>query len=136
MARLFRLQPGRLLMMMGLAALSACAGKPPPPPPPLAPAPPPVAIDGQYRGIARLVRANVRGCLRSGPRLVTVVNDSLSLTYRGPTVSYAIVGTVDPDGSIHGSDGRGSIDGRITHGHMDLTVSSAFCEVRYALERM
>lgn len=78
----------------------------------------------------------MRGCPRSGPRLITVENETLSLTYRGPTVSYAIVGTVGPDGSIHGGDGRGTIEGQITNGHMDLTVSSAYCEVRYALERM
>jgi hypothetical protein len=100
------------------------------------PAPAPVSIDGQYRGIARLVRANVSGCPRSGPRIVTVTNDSLSLTYRGPTVSYSLIGMVGPDGSIHGGDGRGTVDGQITGRHMDLTVSSAFCEVRYALERM
>ncbi|MEJ1976136.1 MAG: hypothetical protein WDN49_08580 [Acetobacteraceae bacterium] len=67
---------------------------------------------------------------------MTVENDSISLTYRGPTVSYAIVGTVGPDGSIHGGDGRGTVEGQITRGHMDLTVSSEACEVRYALERV
>jgi hypothetical protein len=121
---------------MGLAALSACASRPPPPPTLAAPAPVPESIDGQYHGIARLVRADVRGCPRSGPRTITVTNESLSLTYRGPTVSYSLVGMVGPDGSIHGSDGRGTVDGQITGRHMDLTVSSASCEVRYALERM
>ncbi len=122
-------------MMVGLALLSACAGRPSLPAQVPAPVPVPVTIDGQYRGIARLVRADVRGCPRSGPRLVTVAGNSLSVTYRGPRVSYSLIGTVDPDGSIRGGDGRGSVEGQIAGRHMDLTVSSAFCEVRYALER-
>jgi hypothetical protein len=67
---------------------------------------------------------------------VTVEGNALSLTYRGPTVSYALAAVVGPDGSIHGSDGRGSIDGQITGRHMDLSVASQYCEVRYALERL
>ncbi len=119
--------------MVGLLFLSACAETPPPPPPP-APVPAAVTTDGQYRGIARLVRADVRGCPRSGPRLITVTGNSLSVMYRGPRVSYSLIGTVGPDGAIHGSDGRGTVDGQISGNHMDLTVSSEFCEVRYALE--
>ena len=65
-----------------------------------------------------------------------VDGNALSLNYRGPTVSYALAAVVGPDGGIHGSDGRGTIDGRISGTHMDLTVSSDECEVRYALERV
>jgi hypothetical protein len=66
---------------------------------------------------------------------VAVEGGALSLNYRGPTVSYALVALVSGDGSIHGSDGRGSIEGRISGNHMDLLVSSEYCEVRYALDR-
>ena len=102
----------------------------------VAPAPAPLqTIDGDYRGIARLVLARRAGCPRSGNRTVTVVGNALSLNYWGRTVAYALTATVAPDGSIHASDGRGSIDGQITAGHMDLTVASDYCEVRYALTK-
>ena len=92
-------------------------------------------VDGQYRGIARLVRATRSGCPRSGNRTVTVDGNALSLNYWGASVAYALPATVAPDGSIHASDGRGSIDGQITAGHMDLTVASDFCAVRYSLTK-
>ncbi len=98
--------------------------------------PPPERIDGRYRGIARLTVANVPRCPRSGPRTVTVEGSSFSVLYRGPTASYSLAASVSPDGSIHGSDGRGNIDGQISGRHMDLTVSSQYCELRYALDRM
>ncbi len=119
-----------------MVLLAGCASSPKPPlPVAQAPAAPPQQIDGQYRGIARLARATVRGCPRSGPRTVMVEGQALSLNYRGPTVSYALTATVAPDGSIQGSDGRGSIQGQISGRHMDLTVESEYCVVRYALER-
>jgi hypothetical protein len=126
----------RWLLVGGLTILSAC-GSAPPPPRPVDVAPSPAAgLDGHYHGIARLIRAAIRGCPRSGSRVVTVEGNALSLNYRGATVSYALTAIVGPDGTIHGSDGRGTIEGRITaSGHMDLTVSSEYCEVRYALER-
>ncbi len=62
--------------------------------------------------------------------------NALSLQYRGERASYALAADVGSDGSIHGSDGRGNIDGQISARHMDLTVSSPYCEVRYALDRM
>jgi hypothetical protein len=125
----------RWLLLAGLAVLSACA-TPSAPQPGEAAAAPPSSINGRYRGIARLVKATIRGCPRSGSRLVVVDANALSLNYRGATVSYALVATVSGDGSIHGSDGRGSIEGRITGNHMDLLVSSEYCDVRYALERI
>lgn len=66
---------------------------------------------------------------------MTVEGGALSQNYRGASVSYALVAIVSGDGSVHGSDGRGSIEGKISGDHMDLIVSSEFCEVRYALER-
>ena len=126
---------GRWLPLLGLVAVAGCA-TPAPPAPVVAGPPPPDRIDGRYRGIARLTRATVRGCPRSGNRLVTVEGSAMSLLYRGPTASYALAATVSPDGSIHGSDGRGNIDGQISGRHMDLTVSSQYCEVRYALDRI
>ena len=96
----------------------------------------PAGIDGRYRGIARLTRANVRGCPRSGSRVVTVDGNALSLNYRGASASYALAAVVGPDGSIHGSDGRGTIEGQISGNHLDVTVSSQYCEVRYALDRI
>ena len=123
--------------LAGALVLSACAG-PRPGGAGASSAPevaPPTAIDGSYHGIARLVRAAIRGCPRSGARTVTVQGGALSLTYRGPTVSTALAATVSSDGAIHGSDGRGSIDGQISGNHMDLSVSSDYCELRYALER-
>ncbi len=96
----------------------------------------PDRIDGRYRGIARLTRATIAGCPRSGSRIVVVDGNALSLNYRGPRAFYALAAIVAPDGAIHGSDGRGMIEGQISGRHMDVTVSSQYCEVRYALERM
>ena len=127
----------RWLALLGVALAAGCAApKPPAPPQPAPVAKAPEQVDGRYRGIARLTRAEGRGCPRSGNRIVTVEGNALSLPYRGPTASYALAATVGPDGGIHGSDGRGTIEGQVTDGHMDLTVSSQYCEVRYALERM
>jgi len=100
------------------------------------PAAPPAAIDGRYRGIARLIRADTPGCPRSGPQMITVANGMLTLQYRGtPRTSYDLSATVSSDGLIHGSDGRGAIDGQISGDHMDLTVTSPICDLRYALNR-
>ena len=121
------------LPLLGVVAVAACA-TPPAASTAASPAPP-ERIDGRYRGIARLTRATIRGCPRSGSRIVTVEGSALSLTYRGATVSYSLAAVVGRDGGIHGSDGRGNIDGQISGRHMDLTVSSQYCEVRYALER-
>jgi hypothetical protein len=82
------------------------------------------------------MHATIGGCPRSGSRIVTVEGNSLSLQYRGERASYALAASVGNDGSVHGSDGRGNIEGQISGRHMDLTVSSQYCEVRYALERM
>ncbi len=129
------MRAGRWLPLVGVVAVAGCA-TPAPAPPVAAGPPPPDHIDGRYRGIARLARATIRGCPRSGSRAVTVVGNSFSLLYRGPTASYSLAATVNPDGSIHGSDGRGNIDGQISGRHMDLTVSSQYCELRYALDQM
>lgn len=126
---------GRWLVLGGLAAVSACASTPPPAIQQVAAAAPD-RIDGRYRGIARLTRANIRGCPRSGSRTVTVDGGALSLTYRGPTASYSLAATVTADGSISGNDGRGTIQGSISGRHMDLIVSSDYCELRYALDRV
>ena len=96
----------------------------------------PEGIDGRYRGIARLTRATIAGCPRSGARVVTVEGNALSLNYRGQRASYALAAVVGPDGSIHGSDGSGTIEGQIAGRHVDITVSSQFCEMRYALDRI
>ncbi len=125
---------GRWLLVGGLTVLSACGGAPSHPRPG-ADALAAEGLDGHYHGIARLTRAAIRGCPRSGSRVVTVEGNAISLNYHGATVSYALTAVVGADGSIHGSDGRGTIEGRITGRHMDLTVSSEYCEVRYALER-
>ena len=95
----------------------------------------PDGIDGRYRGIARLTRATIAGCPRSGSRVVTIEGNALSLNYRGARASYALAAVVGPDGSIHGSDGIGTIEGQISGRHVDLSVSSQYCEVRYALDR-
>jgi hypothetical protein len=125
---------GRWLLVGGLAILSACGGAPPNPGPVIGPAPA-ETLDGHYHGIARLTRAAIRGCPRSGSRVVNVDGNAMSLNYRGASVSYALTAIVGPDGSIHGSDGHGAIEGQIRGRHMDLTVSSEYCEVRYALDR-
>ena len=121
--------------MLVVAALAGCV---PPQAPQVAasiPAAAPEGIDGRYRGIARLTRATIPGCPRSGSRIVTIEGNALSLNYRGRTVSYALAAVVGPDGGIHGSDGRGTIEGQLSGRHLDLTVASDFCEVRYALDR-
>ena len=123
-----------LLLLAGLAACSS--GRPPPTAQRAAPVMPPAAIDGRYQGIARLIRADTPGCPRSGPRVITVANGMLTLQYRGtPRTSYELSATVSSSGAIHGSDGRGAIDGQISGNHMDLTVTSPICDVRYALNR-
>ncbi len=96
----------------------------------------PEGIDGRYRGIARLTRATIAGCPRSGSRIVTIEGNALSLNYRGPRASYALAAVVGPDGSVHGSDGAGTIEGQISGRHLDVTVSSQYCELRYALDRI
>jgi hypothetical protein len=129
---------GRWLLLVGLAALSACATPPAGPPQPgEAAAPPPSSINGRYRGIARLVKATIAGCPRSfGTRLVVVDANALSLNYRGAKASFALVATVAGDGSIYGTDGTGTIQGRISGNHMDLVVSSDYCGLHYALDRI
>ena len=129
------MHPGRWLPLLGVMAVAGCA-TPASIPPAAAGPPPPERIDGRYRGIARLTRATVRGCPRSGPRVVTVEGSSFSVLYRGASASYSLAASVSPDGAIHGSDGRGNIDGQISGRHMDLTVSSQYCELRYALDRV
>ncbi len=119
-----------------LLTLGACATPRPAPPPEVQAAPAPDQIDGRYRGIARLTRAEGRGCPRSGNRVVSVEGAALTVPYRGASATTSVAASVSADGAIHGSDGRGTVEGRISGRHMDLTVSSGFCEVRYALERM
>ena len=118
-----------------LAGLAGCAAPTPKPVAAIAAPRSAKTMNGQYHGIARLVRATRSGCPRSGSRTVTVAGNALSLNYWGASVAYALPATVAPDGSIHASDGRGSIDGQITNGHMDLTVASDFCAVRYSLTK-
>jgi hypothetical protein len=116
-----------------LAALTACAKPAAQVASPVVA--PPAAIDGRYRGIARLTHATIAGCPRSGSRIVVVEGNALSLNYRGPRASYALAAIVSPNGEIHGSDGSGTIEGQIRGRHMDVTVSSQYCEIRYALDR-
>ena len=123
----------RWLALLGVVAVAGCAT--PGTGPTVATVAPPERIDGRYVGIQRLARATIRGCPRSGRKVVTVEGNALSLQYRGQTASYALAATVSRDGSVHGSDGRGNIDGQISGRHMDLTVSSPYCDVRYALDR-
>ncbi|WP_158745570.1 hypothetical protein [Acidisphaera sp. L21] len=120
--------------MLLAAALAACAA-PQPLPTATETRAAPEGIDGRYRGIARLTRATVAGCPRSGSRVVTISGNALSLNYRGQRASYALAAIVGPDGSVHGSDNTGTIDGQITGRHLDLSVSSQYCDVRYALDK-
>ncbi len=128
--------PARWLPLLAAVAIASCAA---PRRPPAASAAPSRAAaqetEGQYRGIARLTRASIRGCPRSGGRTVIVEGNALSVPYRGATASHPLAATIGPDGSIHGSDGQGTVEGQITGRHMDLTVSSDDCELRYALDR-
>ena len=127
------MRPGRWLPLLGVVALAGCAT--PDAAPIVASKPPPERIDGRYVGIGRLTRAEKAGCPRSGRKIVTIEGNAFSMQYRGASASYALAASVGTDGSVHGSDGRGNIDGQISGRHLDLTVSSQFCEVRYALER-
>ena len=95
----------------------------------------PDTIDGQYRGIARLVRASIAGCPRSGRRTVVISGGAMSVPYRGARASYSLVATVTNDGAVSGSDGAGNVQGQISGRHLDLLVSSEFCDMRYALDR-
>ena len=125
---------GRWLPGLCVMAVAGCAA--PAATPVAATQPPPEQINGRYVGIGRLTRADLpRGCPRSGRKIVTVEGSSLSMQYRGASASYALAASVSPDGAVHGSDGRGNIEGQISGRHLDLTVSSQYCEVRYALDR-
>lgn len=129
------MRSGRWLPLLGVVMVAACAAPAQQTATVAAPTPPD-RIDGRYQGIGRLTRAAIRGCPRSGRKIITVEGNSFSTQYRGERASYALAASVSPDGNIHGSDSRGNIEGQISGRHMDLTVSSQFCEVRYALERM
>ena len=120
--------------LAALTSLSAC-GSPQPVVSRALVAAPPDTIDGQYRGIARLVRASIAGCPRSGRRTVVISGGAMSVPYRGARASVALVATVNADGAVSGSDGAGTVQGQISGHHLDLLVSSEFCDLRYALDR-
>ena len=113
--------------------LTACMVKPTPPE---APHPPP-GIEGRYRGTARLVRASGAGCPRSGARVLEVSGDQLLLSYRvNARRLVQLAAPIASDGTIHGSDGTGTIDGKIGDNQLDVTVSSAACENHWVLTKV
>jgi hypothetical protein len=131
----------RLLPLVTLAALGACARTPPPRPPEPAPvqAPAPVAssVDGRYRGTARLVRAENRFCSRSGARTLEIDNRTVTLSYReSPRQLAMLTAVAEPDGRLHAEDGVGTLDGRLADGQLDVTVSSPMCENHLSLTKV
>ncbi len=103
----------------------------------LQPAGPPPGTDGRYRGTARLVRANVSSCPRSGPRVMEISGGSITLSYNaGPRARIPLTATIGGDGRIEASDGDGTLQGQLADGRLEVTIASRLCEHRWTLTRV
>ncbi len=119
------------------AALAGCAAPPPPPPPAIAVAPAPPAVDGRYRGTARLIRAERAGCPRSGARVLEVTGDAITLPYTfAPRRIGELRAAIQPDGGFQASDGVGSLNGTLRGGQLQVTIASPMCENHWSLTRV
>ncbi len=119
-----------------VATLAACAPKPSPivlqPPP----SPPPEA-NGRYRGTARLVRAEIATCPRSGSRVYEVQGGQVTLSYSGgPRQRVPLTADIRPDGRFQASDGVGTMEGQVQDGRLEVTIASNLCEHRWTLTRV
>lgn len=120
-----------LLLATGLAG---CVK--PPPPAPEAPPAPVTAMDGRYRGVARLVQGG-RGCPRSGARVKEVRDGVVPMSYvPAPRQVVQLDAKVESDGRIHAEDGVGTVDGTLRDGKLEITVISPMCEHRWFLNRV
>ncbi len=125
---------GSLLLAAMLTACGSAA-----PPIVLRPiaATPLVGVNGRYQGTARLIRATGSYCPRSGARVLEISGDSFTLSYSAaPRQRVPLTAQVAPDGRIQASDGEGTIDGQLTNGRLEITISSRECEHRWTLKRV
>ena len=94
-------------------------------------------MDGRYRGIARLIRAERPGCPRSGARVLEVTGTAITLPYTvRPRQIGQLTAEVQPDGGFQASDGVGSLNGTVHGGRLEITISSAMCENHWSLTRV
>ena len=115
-----------------LGALAGCA----PMATPVLPPGPPAGVEGRYRGTARLVRGD-RLCPRSGPRVYQVVNGAVSLAYSGGgRARVTLTADIQSNGNIRASDGVGTMDGQLTDGLLEITITSQQCEHRWTMHKV
>lgn len=119
-----------------LGALAGCAGEPerivlaPPE------AAPPAGVDGRYRGTARLVRAAIPTCPRSGSRVYQVQNGQVTLAYTpSGRARVQLTADIGADGRFSASDGVGTMEGTLTDGRLEISIASSACEHRWTLTR-
>lgn len=97
---------------------------------------PPPGIDGRYRGTARLVRGD-RACPRSGPRVYELNSGTVTLSYSaGGRRRVPLSAQVQSDGHLQASDGEGTLDGQLSNGTLEITISSRQCEHRWTLRQV
>jgi hypothetical protein len=124
--------PRLALAALTTAVLAGCAQTAAP----VLPPGPPAGVEGRYRGTARLVRGD-RLCPRSGPRVYQVVNGAVSLAYSaGGRARVTLTGDIQPNGTIRASDGVGTLDGQLTDGRLEITITSPQCEHHWTMQKV
>ena len=119
--------------LLTVVALAGCAQRATAPE--LPPGPPP-GVEGRYRGTARLVRGD-RFCPKSGPRVYQVANGAVSLAYSaGGRARVTLTADIQPNGKISGSDGVGTLDGQLTDGLLEITITSPQCEHHWSMNKV
>lgn len=101
-------------------------------PPPGAPA----GADGRYRGTARLVRGN-QFCPRSGPRTYEVQGGAVSLAYSaGGRSRVPLTAQILSDGTFNTTDGAGVLNGQLSNGTLEISITSQQCEHRWTMRHV
>ena len=101
------------------------------------PAGPPSGVDGRYRGTVRLIRAGIKGCSKSNPRVMQVSGGLISLGYTpGPGQRATLTTTIEGNGGIHASDGVGTMEGEAKDGRLEFTIASSVCEHHFSMTKV